>query len=412
MAAELGETTDPGKLVPGNAGALEGVAQSLRKKSGAFEDVGAGMGAVRIPGWTGKASDEFWDQFSGEKRNWLYASDAMSGAASAVSKYATVLSSAQQQARDAVALWESGDHSQAQSILKIARQQVLDEGDSAAKQLAELAGGASDAPDWLERAGKNAEQNEESGKSKLGLADLYESNPLIPDERKRRFGSAAQAPAAGNPRSPWEVKLWERGGEANAWKGEAEGETQLGDGGKLAGKADLKLLGAEGAVGASITDGNAEAKAGASAYLAKASAEGNVEYGVTAAKAQAAGFAGAEASTKVSVGKAGLHAGAEAFAGAKATGSISADVAGIGAGVTGEAWAGAGAEAHADLGMQGGKFTIGGEVGVGLGIGGKIGTEVQIDVGKFGDTVGEVSDAVGDGIDAIGDGWRSMNPFG
>jgi hypothetical protein len=409
MVAELGETKDPKELIPGDAGALEDVARTLRKRSDTFEDVGKRMGAVRIDGWTGKASDEFWEGFSGEKRNWQYASDQMSGAASAISGYAGALSGAQQQAREAISLWDDGDKSQAQETLKTARQQVRDEGEIAATKLADAAGGDSKAPDWLTRAGEVAEQKGENGKSKWTIGERESKNPLVSDSNKKRFGTPSTQT---DSKHPWEVKIGERKWDGEVWKGETEGETQFGDGGKLAGKADLKLLGAEGSVGASVTDGKLQAQASGSAYLAKTSAEGSVEYGIVGAKAQGEAFAGAEASAKASVGKDGVHAGIEAFAGAKATGSVSADVGGIGAGVTGEAWAGAGAEANVDIGMQGGKFKIGGELGVGLGIGGKIGADIEIDVDKVADTVGEVGDAVGDGIDAIGDGLNAINPFG
>ncbi|MFF1689407.1 MULTISPECIES: hypothetical protein [unclassified Streptomyces] len=68
--------------------------------------------------------------------------------------------------------------------------------------------------------------------------------------------------------------------------------------------------------------------------------------------------------------------------------------------MNGEAWAGVGAEAHADLGMKDGKFTIGGDVGVGLGLGGKAGFNVTVDTGKL-------TGALGDGADAVGDAWDS-----
>lgn len=412
MAAELGETKDPKELIPGEAGNLENAAQSLRKRSGTFEDVGQGLGAVRIPGWTGQASDRFWEEFSGEKKNWLYAADSMTDAAAAVSKYAGVLSSAQQQAREAIALWDSGNHDHAQEILKNARQQVRDEGDAAKDKLKDLAGGASDAPDWLQRANKNAEQAKESGKSKLGK-DFYD-NPLVPDEKKRQFGAGPQGDPAAGPtkKTGSEAKLWERSADTEAWKAEAEGATQFGDHGKLTGKAELKLLGADGTVGAGVVDGNLEAKASGSAYLARASAEGSVEYGPAAASGKAEGFVGAQAEAKASVGRDGVHAGVEAFAGAKATAEGHADVGGIGAGGSAEAWAGIGAEANVDVGMKGGKFVVGGEFGAALGVGGKLSGQIEIDPQKVADTVSDVSDAVGDGLDAVGDGLKSLNPFG
>ncbi|MGA4879292.1 putative T7SS-secreted protein [Streptomyces lydicamycinicus] len=411
MTEELGETKDPKGLIPGNAGDVEGVARALKKQSGKFETVAHGLGAVRISGWSGKASDEFWEKLSGEKKNWLYASDAMSDAATAVSKYATALSAAQEQAREAIALWEDGDKSQAQLILKTARQHVRDEADSAGEKLKDAAGGASDAPSWLQRAGKTAEQQKESGKSSGSLKDIHESNPLS-DKNKKYYGaSGPEDPNAKKPRAS-EVKLWERKGEANVWEAEAEGESQFGDDGKVSGKAGLKLLGAEGTLSTSVTDGKLQAGASGSAYLAKASAEGGIEYGPAEAKGDVSGFVGADATVKTSVGKDGVHAGAEAFAGAKATASGHADVGGIGAGATAEGWAGAGAAAHADAGMKDGKFVVGADVGVGLGLGGKVGFQVEVDPGKVVDTVSDIGDKVGDGLDSVGDGLDAINPFG
>ncbi|MFE1765276.1 putative T7SS-secreted protein [Streptomyces angustmyceticus] len=417
MTEELGETKDPKGLIPGNVGDVEGVARALKKQSGKFETVAHELGAVRISGWNGPASERFWEKISGEKRNWLYASDALSDAAAAVSRYATALGAAQGQAREAIALWDDGNESQAQLILRTARQHVRDEADAAAEKLDDAAGGASDAPSWLQRAGKTAEQQKESGKTSLTLKDLYESNPLA-EQHQKFYGSSKRDPDAApvdpqakKPRA-FEAKLWERKAEVNAWEKEAEGESQFGDDGKISGKAGLKLLGAEGTAGASVKDGRFQVGAGGKAYLAQASAEGGVEYGPAAARGDATAFAGAEAQVTTSVGKDGVHAGAEAFAGAKATASGHVDVGGIGAGATAEGWAGAGAAAHADAGMKDGKFVIGGDVGVGLGLGGKVGFQAEIDPEKVVDTVSDIGDKVGDGIGALGDGLESINPFG
>ncbi|TSB32795.1 putative T7SS-secreted protein [Streptomyces benahoarensis] len=413
MAAELGETKDPKELIPGNTGDLESVADSLRKASGKFEDTGTRLGGVRISGWSGKASDQFWEKFSGEKKNWLYAADAMSDAASAVSKYASALSGAQQQAAEAIDLWESGDETQARTVLNAARQSLKEEAGTAGKKLADLAGGASNAPDWLTKAGGVAEQQKESGKGSQTFWEKEGKSPTDPSRRwsrNRPFGTTSPEEPGGKKPGP-EVKLWERKGEASVWGSEAEGEKQVGDG-KLSGKAGLKLLGAEGTVGASYKDGNLEAKVGGTAYLAKASAEGGYENGAFEAKGDASAFAGLDASATAAVGKEGAHLGAEAFAGAKATASGHADVGGIGAGATAEGWAGAGAEAHVDAGMKDGKFVIGGSVGVGLGLGGKVGAQIEIDPHKVVDTVSDAADAIGDGLDAVGDGLKSLNPFG
>ncbi|WP_374064127.1 putative T7SS-secreted protein [Streptomyces himalayensis] len=409
MAAQLGTTTDPKELIPGAAESLEEISRSLRKQSGTFEDVGTGLGRVRVPGWTGKASDAFWDKFSGEKRNWLRASDAMSGAASVISGYAGALSNAQQQAREAIALWDSGDRSQAEEILTAARQQVQHEGEAAKKRLAELAGSGSDAPDWLAKASDLAEQKSASGQTALSRTH-HASDPLS-DQRKWNVGQRSEEPAS-TPRSQaWTMKLAEATDEAKLWEAGAKGRTMVGSA-LLSGSAEIKALGLEGTVGTSLSNGTFEAKASGSAYLAKGSAQGSLEYGIIGAKGQASGFVGAEGSAKASVGKDGLHIGGEAFAGAKATVSAGVDVGGIGAGVTAEGWAGAGAAAAVDAGMKDGKFVVGGELGLGLGLGAKVSTQIEIDPDKVVDTAGDAADAVGDGLDAIGDGVKSLNPFG
>ncbi|MFD7920306.1 putative T7SS-secreted protein [Streptomyces sp. NPDC059740] len=416
MTQELGGTTDPRELIPGNVGAVEGVARALRKQSEKFETVARGLGAVRISGWHGPASDQFSDRLSGEKKNWLYASDALSDAASAISRYASALGAAQDKAQDAIELWEGGERAQAQLVLHNARNYVREEADTAAGKLENAAGGASNAPSWLQRASKTAEQMEESGKSSMPWKE-HESDPLS-DQRKRHFGASTPDPDAstddteGGKSRSFEAKLWERKGEAKVWGKEAEGESQFGDDGKVSGKAGVKLLGVDGTVGASVKDGRLEATLGGKAYLAQASAEGGVEYGPAALKADAEAFAGAEAQGSLSAGKDGVHAGAEAFAGAKATANAHADVGGIGAGATAEGWAGVGAEAHADLGVKNGKFEIGADVGVGLGLGGKVGFQVEVDPQKVVDTVGDIGDKVGEGLDAVGNGLESLNPFG
>lgn len=64
-----------------------------------------------------------------------------------------------------------------------------------------------------------------------------------------------------------------------------------------------------------------------------------------------------------------------------------------------------GASANADLGMKDGKFTIGGELGVGLGVGGKVSFDVTVDPHKMVDSVGDAADWVGDTWDDTVGSW-------
>ncbi|MBA2809394.1 hypothetical protein E0500_018820 [Streptomyces sp. KM273126] len=432
MAAALGETTDPKELIPGDVEKLGELTTALTNWSDKFDGIGDGLQGLRIPGWTGKASDAFWPTLSTEKTNWYLASDAMSGAAKAVTSYSSMLSWAQQQAATAIAQWESGQRDSAEEVLKTARQQLQHESEALAKKLDNLAGGSSDSPSWLAEARDWVDAKQWADEH--GVGKTTQTHWKWENERWRPRGEDGQwrtdkewgkdengnwyirdkapGPEDGDPADPAtgkkadvNIKLAEWSGKASAWSaGTPPGETTVG-GATLKGTAGVSALGVDGSATASVTNGRVQAGVSGSAYLAQASANGSVQYGIAGAQAEAKAFAGAEASANLSAGKDGLHAGAEAFAGAKATGSVSADVGGVGAGVGGEAWAGAGASASADLGMKDGKFTIGGEAGIGLGIGGKVSVDITIDPGKMIDSAGDAADAVGDAWDSTVGSW-------
>ncbi|NEB75058.1 hypothetical protein G3I40_07400 [Streptomyces sp. SID14478] len=425
MGATLGSTDDPKDLIPGEAGKLGDIETELNKWADKFEKIGDGLRALRIKGWVGQASDAFWPTLGKEKTNWYYAGDAMSGAAKAVYAYATTLTWAQGQATTAIANWKKGDHEGAEHLLSGARKQLKEEAEKLTKKLHGLAGDAKDAPSWLVgiRSGVDTKKwAEDHGVGKSAIAPeawakekkSWFGTDDNPRHREQEWGkgedgswylrdkSAAgtdEEPGPGGRKGEWSIKLAEWSGKASVWSDGIDGDGKWGDT-KYKYAAGVQTLGVDGSIGASVTNGQFQAGVSGSAYLAQASAEGGLEYGYVGAQGEAKAFVGADAGAKLSAGKDGVHAGAEAFAGAKATGSASADVAGVGAGVNGEAWAGVGAEAHADMGMKDGKFTIGGDVGAGLGVGGKVGFNVTVDPGKL-------ADALGDGADAAGDAWDS-----
>jgi hypothetical protein len=134
-----------------------------------------------------------------------------------------------------------------------------------------------------------------------------------------------------------------------------------------------------------LSDSKLVAEAGASTGV---TVSGEATAGVevvginTDAKAESTTFVGASANAKSTVSKDGVNAKAGAFAGARAEGSVGGSVAGVVAKGTGEAWAGVGAEASGQAQFKNGKLTFGGEVGAGLGVGGKAGMEMTIDAGQ------------------------------
>jgi hypothetical protein len=149
-------------------------------------------------------------------------------------------------------------------------------------------------------------------------------------------------------------------------------------------------------------------------------------------------YVGAEAGAKAGVnfnprtGDAGVSAGLDAFAGAKAKGKVRQSFGAAGenlgaVGVRGEAWAGIGASADASAGFEDGKFKISGSIGAALGVGGKVGFDLEIDVvgtakaasKVAGDAVDMASEVASDAIDmasevagdvanAFSSGWSSI----
>lgn len=449
-SAQLGQTNDPTQLVPGNPEVVNETAATLTAHGERMETVAHDLGRVETPHWTGAASDAFWDKFSGEKPNWLKGSDALSSAAKALTRYADVLTWAQSQAKEAIEIWERGEaatekavadynsahageaadtgadedaarppfsdpgeklRENAQEILDRARRQLSDAARTAAEAIRECGGKGADAPSWLSHAASVVDKAVEEhglGGITVGGDPLMGDSGIVGDDDKRTWGTPGED---GKPTGPdWQVMLAEVSGDAYLWDGKVEGETELA-GATLAGSAGLQTLGVEGKAGLSVTGEGLTAELKGGAYLAKATAEGSAQYGILGANAKGEAYVGAEAGAKASIGTQGVHVGAEAFAGAKAEGSVGADVGGIGAGVKGEAWAGIGAEADATIGMEGGKFTIGGEVGAALGVGGNVGFEVTVDVGEVADTASDAADAVGDALGDAGDALSSLNPF-
>ncbi|MEV6448448.1 putative T7SS-secreted protein [Amycolatopsis sp. NPDC051716] len=106
--AELGETTDPRALVPGNPEAIEENIRVLQARGDEAEQAAEGLRAIDTGSWDGPAAREFHDKFSYEPNKWYDASDAMHRGASLLEDYATTLRWAQSQAGEAVALWDKG----------------------------------------------------------------------------------------------------------------------------------------------------------------------------------------------------------------------------------------------------------------------------------------------------------------
>ncbi len=456
--AELGSTTDPKALVPGDAAALNAIADTLTQRAGTFADVSAALGAVRMDSWTGNASSMFWDAYAAEKPSWQLGSDAMTSVAGTLSAHADTVAWAQGQAQEAIELYEQGVQAtvaaseanaakpnpepgplvdpgqalrqQAQETLDRAREQLKSAGATNAAAIAGQGGHGADAPAWLSgpatyvsKAGNGTITA--STKFDLPFSSSYLDmakngserwknmdkwnwstfrNDVLDTYTKKGFDFAADkknAEEAAKLRGekyhktpPVSVKIASAGtGDKFMVGPKAEGATQVGDV-TLAGSAEAKA-GAQ--ANASLSAGLDGLKGSATASVGGTlQAQGSLVSGPAELNGKVQAFAGAEAGANASIGPTGVNAGVNAFAGARVEGSVSGDVGGVGAGLKGEAWAGIGAEANVTFGQdETGKWRIGGEAGVGLGVGAKLGGEIVIDPAELTKTATDVANTIG-----------------
>lgn len=107
-SAELGQTSDPKALVPGNPDAVFDNARVLRKRAEEAATAGQALKQIDTGAWTGEASQSFHDQHQTEVPRWLQTGDCLNTAAAALEDFAHCLTWAQSQAGEAIHLWNQG----------------------------------------------------------------------------------------------------------------------------------------------------------------------------------------------------------------------------------------------------------------------------------------------------------------
>ncbi|MGW6918071.1 putative T7SS-secreted protein [Kitasatospora sp. NPDC054939] len=96
MAKDLGQTSDPKELVPGDAEVVASAAAWLKSYGDTLHNTGQGLERIdTAEGWSGDADEAFRKAFEGEPTKWLDAGDCFHDAATALSAYANALTSAQ-----------------------------------------------------------------------------------------------------------------------------------------------------------------------------------------------------------------------------------------------------------------------------------------------------------------------------
>jgi hypothetical protein len=108
MSSELGETSDPAQLVPGNPSSITATAQALRLRGDSLHEAGTGLQRIDTSdGWSGAAADAFRTRFQGQPAKWLEAGDCFHTTADALTSYAGTLTWAQKEAATAISQWDA-----------------------------------------------------------------------------------------------------------------------------------------------------------------------------------------------------------------------------------------------------------------------------------------------------------------
>lgn len=422
--AELGETTDPRELIPGEP---EQITNDLREVIGNIEKlatIGKTLRGTDPSTWTGEAADTFRSAFAQEPPKWFDVADLLSQGGQALADYADVLVWAQSEAQRAIELYTAaqavsraalgqyyarmsqasdaerlftpfrdpgeGMARVAQEVLDNARSRLAATGDSVAEAFGVKSDGYGGFKEEEREYGdKGGWQRVRGGRSYRGhWGPTDESDGMLHD----KIGETLQALG---------FDIDERTSESAAGVDVLHGGIGGGFGsGPWSGSGELEgsLFGAGASAGATVSSMAISGEANAEAYLATGSAEGDVKLGDHAGVSGSGNaIVGAEAGVHGNVGLTGAQGGVEAFVGGKAEVEGGAEVAGVNAGVHASVQAGLGAEASGQVGMgDDGKFHLSASVGVTLGIGGSVGFDVAIDPQEVVDTVKDVVDDVGD----------------
>lgn len=113
--SELGQTSDPKALIPGDPAAVFENVRVLKGRANTVTSVGEALQRIDTGSWTGSASDKFHEDHQTEVPRWLEGSDSFQDAAQALEDFANTLSWAQGQASEAIAKWQQGDAATAQA---------------------------------------------------------------------------------------------------------------------------------------------------------------------------------------------------------------------------------------------------------------------------------------------------------
>ena len=423
---ELGATQDKTDLVPGDVEAVRTNADHVDAERRRIKDAGEDFAAVSTQDalTSGVTSFVFLMDRSKQITKFEGLVEVLDTTHSALTTYATALSTAQGEAQRAIQKWNEatqvtndavashnaqveaynavqclpppqngipritagppGPFHDPGTALREEAQQILDD---ARKALADAGSAALQTLGAPQDSDGDGKQDSSSGDTDwLGAKGDLTGPSISWSFWEKTFGD--KDPSGDDP---FKISLGKAEGAVYVFNAEGEFENYYGDV-KVNGDGSVTILGADGSAEATISKEGV--KIGADGTLTLASAEGKItgELGPAEVGAEGKIFVGGSAEGGLDIGKEGVHAGGELFVGGKLEGAVSGDVYGAGGEVRGELSYGFGAAADADLGYDDGKIKIGGDLGLVFIGGGKVGGEVTLDVPEI---AGNLSDLAG-----------------
>lgn len=109
MSGELGETSDPKTLIPGDPEAVEDQTRVVRERAREVLEAGQALQRIDTGAWRGPAYKTWQTHHDTDVPRWLHAGDALEAAAAAMEEYSAVLRWAQRQAAEAIHVWQQGE---------------------------------------------------------------------------------------------------------------------------------------------------------------------------------------------------------------------------------------------------------------------------------------------------------------
>jgi RHS repeat-associated protein len=179
---QLGQTSDPAQLIHGDPRQVGDAASRLKAFSTAFGQVASGLAGVDTEHWQGVAADAFRAKYDPQPERWADAETACGDSSAALEDYARTLTWAQDQARDAITLYNLGQRATAQA-------------EAAYNAAVSAYNTQAAAYDVALRAGRNpgARSAAPGPFTDPGAADRSEAQAVLSAARARRDDAAGQA---------------------------------------------------------------------------------------------------------------------------------------------------------------------------------------------------------------------------